>query len=983
MSNLRHNTGKQSPKSETLYMYVKRKYSEEQVREMVEGFNATLFNITQGELEPFLVERLGKLKESVAQKIGHFIHNVTKDEADNFNEGVKEPETHLSREHYHAAKHFQLFAGETATRRSYHGFKAREEYLAKLQELFDKIENEIAELEEQEEALNRQFVDGDVGVEKELVGVTLRLDGLKLALLYEEMEREFNVEYGDEAHRKEKAQLRTGRGSGGIVNVEGVCAVNAPVVAMLNLKSLPHLVANKTDPFSMAFRQMHGSSLIEQLFSIDPLRHVVDGLRNVKRSVGGSSSHLVFNELADMWPDLKAATLGTATFGNLTSQASMQMLIKLAKQSMSLSDLLSLNDFKLIIAPRILVLNIVIWPSKSVAAGFWKRELELLQAQMGPIPPVTEDRGDGDSIEEIKTQGLKTLLTQVTKKCWSSFMQFLINDPLKLQDRLELLNDQCLKPQFNVDLNFDSDSLADIFRKLDRGGLLGENGWKIEYLYHHSSEPSPDSRTGEFKVDYPRSLILGEYRYTLRATTETFPGHTYSIAWLDGECYEVNDWSRRKVQCVPRETTEMLYYELDEQAPPRKACSANEALDMQLNECMDTSLLHQFIRGGQDYEKLQASSDYFGTTKLYDELVQLGGAELSQGDREALRGILKHLPEMAKRQAAALDVLNLKSKKSIPYSLLKRVSHLTVNERNTFFDVVQKRSQQAFTAVDWVAVDRFCQEDNSCYLLDCGKHSSREKGGVCGKPRCSATQVVHKELNDCLDRTLLDSFIRGGKDYKKIQVSSSYFGTTRLYDELVQLEGADLSGEDLAALKTILAGVSLMAKNEAEALNVVHLTNRESIPIQLLKKLQVLSADEREAFFKLVDKAKFKKIDWKTVNSICYKNKTCYLLGCSKGFIRGSDGECVDIPFVEKWAPTAAVATAGLAAAVLLPKLFRSNDRSTIADKRLEDIPVKRAATDDARKSKPKNEVSKIWAYVMAFVAICIAIALVLLSRRT
>ena len=681
-------------------------------------------------------------------------------------------------------KLFQLFVSKDIDPylANIRGFKSREEYLAKVEKTREDLKDRIALLQDKEDELSRIWFKSAAN-RKDLLDTVLMKETLQLALFWDRFERQYNIESGEYYIRKTLYQKMTNSLAGGIVNVEGVCAVNAPVVAILNLKSLPHLVSDKTDPFSMAFRQMHGSSLIEQFFSIQPLRDLIGALRNVRGAIGGSRGNVVFQELVDRWPGLQAATLGSATFAGVQVDSSLQILMKLDPNAVTLDELFNANQFHLVKAPRVLVLSIWQWPTTIVEKALFK--------------PEHSGRRSNRPSQEGYVQRLLRLLPveDIKKKCRRSILTFILSKSSTMSQRIQSFCNTCLKPQFKIAIDLDKDSLLEIASKIiaatGRGNDVIEDIKSVEL-------PPEIHMKGTFNVDYPQVLTMDGFNYTLRATTESPEGHTYTIAWLDEGCFEVNDEFRRDVQCIARNTTSMLYYELNEPEPIKSICMATEVLDRQLNECMDRTLLDSFIRNTTDYKKIQASAEYFGTTKLRGQLVQLGGADLSQDDRSKLR--------------------------------------------------------------------------------------------------------------------------------------------------------------------PILADLSVMAENEAVALKLPTRKRKETISIQLLKKLQVLSADERATFFQVVDKDKLKNIDWKTVNSICYEDDNCYLLGCAKGFFRGSDGECVAQSLMQKWGPTtAALATAGITSAIALPKLLRSIHITVNTS------PAKSTHT---------------WVYILIFLAVALALGLVFFVRR-
>ena len=608
------------------------------------------------------------------------------------------------------AKRFQLYFSATDPYvAAVNGFAAREEYLAGLEDTRDQLKKRIEDLKDKEAELSRRWFKSREEQSK-LLDVVLLKETLKLVLFWDRFNRQYDLEHGEEHLTATRHQKLSHYMQGGIMNEYGFCAVNAATVAILNLRNFGHLVANKTDPVSLAFRKMRGSSLLDQMFNIDPLRDVIDGLKQTRGAKGGSHAHLVFHELVEKWGGLREATLGTATFGGKSVKTSVQILMKVSSEQVSLDELIALNEFRLIEPPRVLVLSLWLWPTAFVGRAF------LPAPKRAKYVP-----GDVQRVLDLLPY------KEILQKCEKSLLAFIISDS-SMMYKLQTFCDSCLKKTFNISIDLNIDSFLVVARKLEP--LTGRYGASIVQEMEGRTLTPEVHDHGDFKVEYSSRLQLNGFNYTLRATTEDNPAHTYTIAWLDEGCFEVNDYFRRQVQCVARDTTSVLYYELDEPAPVLNTCNATEVLDKQLNECMDRSLLDSFIKGGKDHKKTQSSVEYFGKTTLYDELVQLGGANLNEDERVHLKKILADLSQMAQNEAVALKVPLRKRKASRPIQLLKKLQLLDIDERKTFFQVV---GEDALKKIDWQAVSSICYEQDNCALLGCEPNFIRGKDGKCVK----------------------------------------------------------------------------------------------------------------------------------------------------------------------------------------------------------------------------------------------------------
>ena len=591
------------------------------------------------------------------------------------------------------------------------GLSRREAILGKIQENRDRLKMDIARLQDSEEAMQAVWFKGSSKL-KVLADIKIEKRSLQLVQL---VDRFLRQRYMRKVF-KDKRETLQGEDTtlpGGVQNIEGICAVNAPVVAILNLEHLREAVANKHDPIADAFREMHGSSSIEQVFDIEPLRKLIAGIRPVKGAVGGQDPNLFLSELIDKWEPLKRVTRGTARFGDEFTTTSVQILMKMDRKSISLSELLELNQFELVNPPKVLIFDI--WNFNAHMFGISKADVVRLTQDQNLVVGIITGKVIPDIAANCEVE-LKAARTQMLNAV----------RPLAI---LKDFNKNCLEGKFSVSVDFENDSRDRILSGLKP--LLGPDADVVIESAKRIIDKQEEMMNPVYNVTYNRTLSLGDFNYTLRATTEIVPMHTYTVAWLKDGCYEVNDEHKKKVPCEPLNSAHILYYELDEAVPAPKKCDSKHVLDKQLNECLDRSLLDTFLREGHDYKKIQASLFNFGSTKLYDRLVLLGGAELSMQDRDYLKSMLADLSTMATHERAALKVPFRKRKESIPIKLLTKLELLDADERSTFFRLVDKK---AFSAIDWPTVNAICYEEGNCHLLGCRSGLVRGVGGACVEP---------------------------------------------------------------------------------------------------------------------------------------------------------------------------------------------------------------------------------------------------------
>ena len=170
-----------------------------------------------------------------------------------------------------------------------------------------------------------------------------------------------------------------GGGSAGALNFDGVCAWNAVVLAIMNLKQFPELIHNKTDNVSQAFIGMDRAAKhnYRHIFDITLLRKAIGPhMMRIEGEDFASLGPKALNELIDVWPPLKKVT----TVSQIDSNQEIGEIHHLiALRNGTFDDLLDLNSFKLSRGPSVLLFRLMKLPEFDAYAPViaYPRQLEI------------------------------------------------------------------------------------------------------------------------------------------------------------------------------------------------------------------------------------------------------------------------------------------------------------------------------------------------------------------------------------------------------------------------------------------------------------------------------------------------------------------------------------------------------------------------------------------------------------------------------